>query len=36
VQREATHRFDLTLDVCEDGRPLATRRWQTQTPRALR
>ena len=25
---ETTYRFDLTLDVFEDGRPLATRRWQ--------
>ena len=32
---ETTYRFDLTLDVFEDGRPLATRRWQRQTPRRL-
>ena len=32
---ETTYRFDLTLEVFEDGRPLATRSWQRETPRAL-
>jgi hypothetical protein len=32
---ETTYRFDLTLDVFEDGRPLKTRTWQIETPRAL-
>ena len=32
---ESTYRFDLTLDVFEDGRPLKTRSWQMETPRRL-
>jgi uncharacterized protein len=31
----ATYHFDLTLDVFEDGRPLATRRWEQVVPRKL-
>ena len=31
----ATYRFDLTLDVFEDGEPIASRRWERTVPRKL-